>query len=293
MLLETLRAEPGLLLFAAGLVGLIVGSFLNVVVHRLPLMMMASWRRDASEVLGMEPRDGPPDPVERVNLVTPRSRCPHCKSPITALQNIPLVSYLWLRGRCANCRARIPVRYPAVELLCGLLSVAVAWHFGATAQTLAALILTWSLLAAAVIDMQHQLLPDAIVLPILWLGLLANLFGLFATATSALIGAMAGYMALWLVFQLFRLATGKEGMGYGDFKLLALLGAWLGWQYLPAVIVIASAVGALSGIAMMAGGRMTRNVPIPFGPFLAAAGWLALIWGPALNHAYLQFTGLT
>jgi len=292
VLLETLRAEPGLLLLGAGLLGLVVGSFLNVVIHRLPLMMMAEWRRDASQVLGVEHGADAAETPEPVNLVTPRSHCPHCKSPITALQNIPILSWLWLRGRCAHCRARIPVRYPAVELVCGLLSVAVAWHFGATPQTLAGLILTWALLAAAIIDMQHQLLPDDIVLPILWLGLLANLFGLFASTRSALIGAMAGYMALWLIFQIFRLTTGKEGMGRGDFKLLALLGAWLGWQYLPAVVVIASAVGAVVGIAMMVGGRMTRNVPMPFGPFLAAAGWLALIWGPALNHAYLHFTGL-
>ncbi len=289
---EALREQPALMLSGAGLLGLVVGSFLNVVIHRLPQMMEQAWRQECRELLergaaGESATANPP-----ISLLAPRSRCPHCATPIRARHNIPLLSYLLLRGRCAYCRGPISLQYPAVELLTGWLSVAVIWHFGATAQGLAALFFTWALIAAAIIDLRHQLLPDDIVLPVLWLGLALNLFALLATTRAALLGAMAGYVILWLVFHVFRLATGKEGMGHGDFKLLALVGAWLGWQYLPVTLVLAAFVGAVTGIALILGGRLTRGMPLAFGPFLAGAGWLALIWGPAINGAYLQLTGV-
>lgn len=290
-LLDTLRAEPALLLFAAGLLGLIMGSFLNVVIHRLPQMMKQSWRRECGELLGIDVHSDTDSATPKISLLKPRSRCPQCRTTILAWHNIPILSYLLLRGRCAHCHARISLQYPAVEFASGLMSVAVIWHFSATVSGLAALALTWALIAAATIDIKHQILPDNIVLPMLWLGLGLNIAGVFTTTQSAVIGAIAGYVSLWLVFQLFRLATGKEGMGYGDFKLLALVGAWLGWQYLPATILLASAVGAVVGILLMFGGRLTRNVPMAFGPFLAGAGWLALIWGPVINHTYLHLSG--
>lgn len=291
-LLHTLYAEPWLLLLGAALLGLIVGSFLNVVIHRLPQMMEQAWRRECRELMEDATAGEAEPPPTHISLLAPRSRCPHCEAPVRALHNIPVLSYIWLRGRCARCRARISAQYPVVELLTALLSVTVIWRFGPTPEGLGALFLTWTLIAVAVIDIRHQLLPDDIVLPMLWLGLALNIFGMFTTTQSALIGAMLGYGILWLIFHLFRLATGKEGMGYGDFKLLALVGAWLGWQYLPATILLASAVGAVVGVVLMAGGRLTRGVPIAFGPFLASAGWLALIWGPTLNHAYMHFSGL-
>jgi leader peptidase (prepilin peptidase)/N-methyltransferase len=267
----------------AGLLGLCVGSFLNVVIHRLPKMMEHEWQAQCAELRG----ETPPD-VAPLSLSRPRSRCPHCGHGITALENIPLVSYLLiLKGKCSGCGQRISPRYPLVELFTGLLSAYTAWHFGPSIQAAGALLLIWSLIALAVIDLDTQLLPDSITLPLLWLGLVFNLGGSFADLPSAVTGAIAGYLALWSVYWLFKLATGKEGMGYGDFKLLAALGAWLGWQMLPAIILLSSVVGATIGIALIVATRHGRNVPIPFGPYLAAAGVIALFWGDALTQRYL------
>ncbi|MBS1190706.1 MAG: type 4 prepilin peptidase 1, Aspartic peptidase family [Rhodocyclaceae bacterium] len=265
----------------AGLLGLCIGSFLNVVIHRLPRMMEREWQMQCAEL-----RDESIEPPAPFNLATPRSRCPACGHPIGALENIPVISYLVLRGRCAGCRASISPRYPLVEAFTGLLSAYLAWRFGLNWQTAGALCLAWSLIALTFIDFDSQLLPDSITLPLLWLGLLFNVFGAFTDLQSAVIGAMAGYLSLWSVYWLFKLITGKEGMGYGDFKLLAALGAWLGWQMLPAVILLSSLVGAAVGIGLIVLARHGRNVPIPFGPYLAAAGVIALLWGRQLTQAY-------
>jgi leader peptidase (prepilin peptidase)/N-methyltransferase len=277
--------------------GLIIGSFLNVVIHRVPIMMDRQWREECAE---LEHADhavtlpATPAAKERFNLVVPRSACPACKAQITALQNVPILSYLFLRGRCANCGARISVRYPIVEALTGILSAAVAWKLGFIWPTVAALVLTWFLVALAFIDIDHQLLPDSLTLPLLWLGLLLSLFApappmaaIPVDMRSSIIGAIAGYLSLWSVYHLFRLLTGKEGMGYGDFKLLAALGAWLGWRMLLPTVLIAAAVGAVAGIALLAARRQNRATPIAFGPFLAAAGWLMLMFGQELVTGYL------
>lgn len=284
---DLLASSPLATTLCALLLGLLVGSFLNVVIHRLPIMMNAEWRAQAREYLQM-----PPLPAEpRYNLIVPRSACPHCGQRISAVENIPVLSYLWLRGRCAGCRASISPRYPLVELASGLLSAFVAWHFGATWQAGAMLLLTWGLLAMSLIDVDHQLLPDALVLPLLWLGLIVNALGLFVPLSDALWGAVAGYLSLWLVFQAFRVLTGKEGMGHGDFKLLALIGAWGGWQVLPLTILLSSAVGAILGALMLRARGQSHATPIPFGPYLAVAGWIALIWGADITASYLQFAG--
>ena len=281
MLPETL----GGLAAAAALLGLCVGSFLNVVIHRLPRMMEQDWRQQCAELCG---NDGAqPERGEPLSLARPRSRCPACGHAIRAHENIPVISYLLLRGRCAGCGTRISVRYPLVELATAALSAGAAWHFGPTWQTAGALLLLWALVALAMIDLDTQLLPDSITLPLLWAGLAFNLHGHFTPLPNAVIGAMAGYLALWSVFWLFKLATGKEGMGYGDFKLLAALGAWLGWPLLPAIILLSSLVGAGVGIALILFARHGRHVPIPFGPYLAAAGIIALFWGEAINRNYL------
>ncbi len=278
-----LDLPPLVLALAAGILGLCVGSFLNVVIHRLPLMMEREWQAQCADLRGEALAETTP-----FNLIVPRSRCPRCGQEIGALDNIPLFSYfVLLRGKCKHCQARISLRYPLVEALTGLLSAAVVWHFGAGWLALGALCLTWALITLALIDLDTQLLPDSITLPLLWLGLAFNLDGHFTDQGSAVIGAMAGYLALWSVFWLFKLATGKEGMGYGDFKLLAALGAWLGWQMLPAIILLSSVVGALVGIALIVLARHGRNVPIPFGPYLAAAGLLVLFYGQELTQTYL------
>lgn len=280
MLPETL----GGLALAAGLLGLCVGSFLNVVIHRLPRMMEREWQAQCAELRGETPSTA----ETPLSLARPRSRCPHCGHPISALENIPLLSYLLiLRGKCRGCGQPISPRYPLVEALTGLLSAYAAWHFGPTLQAAGALLLIWALIALSFIDLDTQLLPDAITLPLLWLGLLFNLIGAYADIDSAVIGAMAGYLSLWSIFWLFKLATGKEGMGYGDFKLLAALGAWLGWSLLPVIVLLSSLVGAAAGIALIALARHGRNVPIPFGPYLAAAGIIALFWGQELTRNYL------
>jgi len=277
-----LQANPAAAAAAFLLLGLIAGSFLNVVIHRLPLMLEREWRQQCAELLGQ------PQPAgARFDLLVPRSRCPACEQPIPAWHNIPLLSYLLLRGRCARCRARISARYPLVELGAGVLAALVAWRFGFGWQALAGALLTWALLALSVIDLDTQLLPDSITLPVLWLGLLLNVNGLFTDLHSAVLGAAGGYLVLWLVYHAFRVVTGKEGMGFGDFKLLAMLGAWFGWQALPLVIVLSSFVGAAVGVALIVVAGRDRNVPIPFGPYLAGAGWLTLMWGDALIRAYL------
>ncbi|MGE4406577.1 prepilin peptidase [Pseudomonas sp.] len=270
---------------SAALVGLLVGSFLNVVIHRLPIMMQRDWRMQAREYL-----EYPSEPAgERFNLLLPGSHCPHCGHEIRSWENIPLVSWLALRGKCSSCKAPISARYPLVELACGLLSGYVAWHFGFSWQAGAMLLLTWGLLAMSMIDVDHQLLPDALVLPLLWLGLILNDFGLFVSLESALWGAVAGYLSLWSVYWLFKLLTGKEGMGYGDFKLLAMLGAWGGWQVLPLTILLSSVVGAVLGSILLRVQNAESNTPIPFGPYLAIAGWVALLWGDWITQSYLQF----
>lgn len=280
--MPALFAEPALFAGLVFLLGLLIGSFLNVVVHRLPKMMETEWRAQCAELRGEPVAAGEP-----YNLAVPRSACPACGHRITALENIPVLSWLWLRGRCSACGASIGARYPAVELLTGLLSAAVAWKWGWSAQTLGALLLVWGLIALAFIDLDTTLLPDSLTLPLLWLGLLFNLDGQFASLHDAVVGAIAGYLVLWSVYWLFKLVTGKDGMGYGDFKLLAAIGAWLGWQLLPVTLLLASIVGAAVGIAMIVFVKHDRRVPIPFGPYLAGGGLVALFFGADLTRAYL------
>lgn len=281
--------SPALFSAIVGLIGLLVGSFLNVVIYRLPVMMQKAWRKDCHDYLGLDAQAQTDEPF---NLVLPLSRCPGCNTPIKPYQNIPVISYVFLRGKCAKCKNPISLRYPIIEAFTALTSVIVAWHFGFTPQAGFALLLTWSLIALSFIDIDHQLLPDSITLPVLWSGLFLSLFGFFTDSHASIIGAIAGYLVLWGVFHLFKLLTGKEGMGYGDFKLLALFGAWLGWQSLPAIILLSSLVGAVIGIAMIVFSRHDRNTPIPFGPYLAAAGWIALIWGADINQFYMKMAGL-
>ncbi len=288
-IIDGLQQCPIILLPTAALLGLAVGSFLNVVVHRLPIMLERDWQGQCRELLEIPATEEPATPF---NLAHPRSRCPHCNHQITLLENIPVLSYLFLRGRCSECKNSISMRYPLVELFTAILSVIVAWHFGPTWQGVAALVLTWVLIALSLIDFDHQLLPDNIVLPTIWAGLLLSLFTIFADMESAIIGAAAGYLSLWSIFKLFKWATGKEGMGYGDFKLLALFGAWQGWQFLFQIIMLSSLVGAITGIAMVLLRGRDRTLPIPFGPYLATAGWISMLWGEQINHAYLQWAGL-
>jgi len=269
-------------------IGAVVGSFLNVVIYRLPVMMQREWRHDCLEFLE-QPDDAT---AEKFNLNTPRSRCGNCGHQITALENIPIISYLVLGGKCSDCKIAISPQYPMVELFTAILSVVVGWHFGVSLQTLAALFLTWCLIAASGIDIGHKLLPDTITLPLLWLGILLSLFNVFVSLETSVIGAMAGYMSLWSVFILFKMVTGKEGMGYGDFKLLAMLGAWLGWKPLLVVILTSSAVGAAVGITLIVLKKTERSTQIPFGTYLAAAGWMTLLWGKELMGFYNSLFGL-
>lgn len=272
---------------------LLVGSFLNVVIYRLPVMMERAWRDEATEILA-QPADHLPE--GRFDLVAPRSRCRSCGAQITALQNIPVVSYLLLGGKCASCKAPVSKRYPVVELLTAVLSAIVAWRFGFGWEAAAGIGLTWALVAISVIDIDHQIIPDSIVLPLLWAGLTMSLFHplpgtttLFIDPHNAVVGAIAGYLTLWSVYHLFRIITGKEGMGYGDFKLLAAFGGWLGWQSLPLIVLLSAVVGAVVGIGMILLRGHDRNVPIPFGPYLAAAGWIEMLFGDAIMTAYLGF----
>jgi leader peptidase (prepilin peptidase)/N-methyltransferase len=316
MVLNTL--SPYYFSALVGVIGLLVGSFLNVVIYRLPIMMRRDWLSDCLEYLrhslptldrGYASKDANAylqlaiDNIDRYeksavpseqpfNLVLPLSRCPVCKASIKPYQNIPVISYVLLQGRCGQCRTSISLRYPLIEGLTASLSIIVAWYFGYTPETVFALLLTWSLIALSFIDIDQHLLPDAITLPLLWLGLLLSVFTVFTDAHSSIIGAIAGYLVLWSIYHLFKLATGKEGMGYGDFKLLALFGAWLGWQYLPIIILLSSLVGAIIGSTLIVFGNRDRNIPIPFGPYLAAAGWIALLWGKQINQLYLNAVGL-
>ncbi|MEW6313795.1 MAG: A24 family peptidase [Pseudomonadota bacterium] len=282
-MLEALQAYPALFVAVCAVLGLLVGSFLNVVIHRLPKMLERDWQAQCAQINNQPTVDAP-----RFNLVVPRSACPHCGHAITLLENIPIVSYLALRGRCADCGKPISARYPAVETISGVLSALLAWHFGPSLAAVAALLFAWNMVALTFIDLDTQLLPDDLTLPLLWAGLLVNLGNVYTTLPSAVIGAACGYLALWLVYWLFKFATGKEGMGYGDFKLLAAIGAWLGWQMLPLVILLSSLVGAVVGIVLIVFARHGRHTPIPFGPYLAAAGLIAMIWGQDIMHAYLQ-----
>src|SRR5713101_3140144 len=286
------------------LLGLMIGSFLNVVIYRLPIMLERDWRAQAAEMLPSTDKAAATVPSvqavpEQFSLSAPGSACPSCKAPIKAWQNIPVVSWLLLRGRCASCKTKISMRYPLVELATGLLSAWVAWHFGFGAPAACGLLVTWALIALTGIDIDHQLLPDGITLPLMWAGLLAAVIlgpiagsSIPVSAHDAIIGAVSGYVSLWLVFHAFRLITGKEGMGYGDFKLFAALGAWLGWKLLPLVILLSAATGAVLGLLMIALRGRDRSAPIPFGPYLAAAGWLAMMYGDSLVDGYLRVSGL-
>lgn len=282
-LIEGLQSSPVLLMSLCALLGLTVGSFLNVVILRLPRMLEAGWKREAREILELPAVEEP-----RLTLSHPRnSCCPKCSAPIKPWHNVPVLGWLVLRGRCAACRQPISPQYPIVEAATGLLSALCALHFGWGPQLVAALLLTWALVALTGIDLRTMLLPDNITLPLMWLGLLLALAPVFTDLRSAVIGAAAGYLSLWSVYHLFRLLTGKEGMGYGDFKLLAALGAWMGWQALPGIILMSSVVGAVVGIVLIVARGRDRQLPIPFGPYLAAAGWLWLLWGDTLTAAYL------
>jgi len=286
--------------------GLFVGSFLNVVIHRLPMMMELSWKQSLTEfqrqqrweaegidlndpeafAAAME-RDPLPEP-DKFNLSVPRSRCPNCGNLITWWQNVPVLSYVLLRGRCGGCKTPISARYPTIELITMVLSLFVAWHFGPSPQAVVGILFTWALVALTMIDFDHQLLPDSITLPLMWFGLIVNLGNVFTDIQSAVIGAALGYLILWGVFHLFKFITGKEGMGYGDFKLLAAIGALLGWQVLPMVILLSSLVGAVVGITIIVVSGRNKNIPIPFGPYLAAAGWIAMVWGDPITNAYFN-----
>lgn len=288
-MIDALQTLPWFLALSAGVLGLLVGSFLNVVIHRLPLMMQRDWQTQCRELMQMTVAEE--KQPERYDLVVPRSRCPHCGHNITAFENIPLLSYLALKGKCSSCGAGISLRYPIIELLTAALSVIVVVHFGFGWSAVAALMLTWGLIALTFIDLDHQLLPDSITLPLLWGGLILSLGPVWVDSQTAIIGAAAGYLSLWSVYWLFKLITGKEGMGQGDFKLLAVFGAWLGWQMLPLIILLSSLVGAVVGLALILFRGQRRDVPIPFGPYLAAAGWIALLWGVPLTQAYLDLLG--
>lgn len=277
-----LGANPLLFACVCGVLGLLVGSFLNVVIHRLPKIMERDW---SAQCAGLNGQAAAPD--SPYNLMVPRSACPDCGHRIGALENIPVLSYAWLRGKCAGCNAPISKRYPLVEILTGLLSAFAAWHFGYGWAAAGALLLLWTLIALTFIDFDTQLLPDDLTLPLLWLGLLFNLGAVFAPLHEAVAGAMLGYLVLWSIYWLFKLLTGKEGMGYGDFKLLAALGAWLGWKMLPLIILLSSFIGAVAGIALIVLARHGRSAPIPFGPYLAGGGLVALFWGKPIMDAYL------
>jgi len=294
--MQALFAEsPLLFIGTAFLLALLVGSFLNVIIYRLPIMMERSWREQCSELAETPAADLP---TGRFDLVAPRSRCPHCGHPISASQNIPVLSYILLGGKCAACGASITIRYPAIELLTAVLTGIVAWRFGFGWEALVAIGMTWTLIAIGMIDIDHQYIYDNTVMPLIWAGLALSLFNpmvsadsLFVDPKSAIVGALAGYLSLWSIYHLFRLLTGKEGMGYGDFKLLAALGAWLGWRMLPLIILMSAVVGATTGIVLIALKRHERSVPIPFGPYLAAAGWIAMLWGRDIINWYLDYMG--
>lgn len=291
-IIEILSTSPVLAIIFSLLLGLIVGSFLNVVIYRLPVMMEREWTDQCCDFLEVDDEikkaKKPHADIENFNLSKPNSHCPQCDHAITPLENIPVLSYLFLKGKCSQCKTSISLRYPAIEIVCSLLSCLVVMTFGITWIALALLVFTWSLIVLTMIDFDHQLLPDDITLPLLWLGLIVNSFGLLTSIENALWGAAIGYMTLWCVFWLFKLVTGKDGLGYGDFKLLAVLGAWMGWQALPVIIILSSMVGAVIGLSLMMFKGRDKNVPMPFGPFLAGAGFIYLFWGQQIVNFYLH-----
>lgn len=296
-----MQSSPAAFITIVFLFSLLVGSFLNVVIHRLPIMVERDWKAQAKEILGCDSQTCPKceaAPADTYNLVVPRSACPNCKAPITALQNVPVISYLLLRGKCAKCSAKISIRYPLVELLTGILSAAVAWKFGVSWYTFAALLLTWVLIALSVIDFDTQYLHDDLTLPLMWLGLIASLGAHIPSLqfpvdpVASILGAAGGYLSLWTVAVLFQWIAKKEGMGPGDFKLLAALGAWLGWKMLPVIILLSAFVGSIVGISMILFLGRDKDIPIPFGPYLAAAGWIALMWGTPIVESYFRMSGL-
>jgi leader peptidase (prepilin peptidase)/N-methyltransferase len=284
--------EPVWAISNAVIFGLLVGSFLNVVIYRMPKMLQRSWQQEAAMILEDEERLKTLEKEPEITLAKPASTCPHCGHKIRAWENIPVISYLIQGGKCSSCKSGISIRYPLVELATAIISAVVIAHFGGNWAGLAALLFSWVLIALTMIDADHQILPDDLTLPLLWAGLLANYFGLFVSLPEAVLGAIAGYMTLWSVYWLFKLITGKEGMGYGDFKLLAALGAWMGWQMLPLIIILSSLVGAILGSIMLMRANKEQGTPIPFGPYLAVAGWIALLWGQQIVDYYLKFSGL-
>lgn len=294
MLIDIIKNDLALFVALTIIIGLLVGSFLNVVIYRLPVMFKREWRQDCCTYLKenyhakIQLETGK-EPAEPFNLVKPDSTCPHCGHQIRAWENIPIISYIFLKAKCSNCRAPISFRYPFIELLSAVLSAACAWHFGFSVAGISAIFLSWALITLAWIDYDTQYLPDQIIFPFLWLGLILNLNNTFTDINSAIIGAVAGYLTLWSVHHVFKLVTKKEGMGYGDFKLLALFGAWLGWQFLPQIIILSSLVGSIIGISLIIFKNHQRQTPIPFGPYLAIAGWIALLWGNEINQSYLNW----
>ena len=286
-LIELFQLYPAFYLGTIFIVGLLVGSFLNVVIFRLPKMMENDWNQQCCELLDI---DDPQYKKEKVNfnLITPRSRCPACNHQIKAIENIPVISYLFLKGKCSNCQNKISIRYPLVEFVSAIAVTIVAFYFGVSLQTFFAICLTWALITLSMIDFDHQLLPDDITLPFLWLGIIINLFNVFTDIESSILGAIFGYGILWIVYITFKLITGKEGMGHGDFKLLAMLGAWFGWQSLPLIIILSSVVGATVGISLMIFKSHNRTSAIPFGPYLAIAAWISMLWGSYIMSAYLN-----
>ena len=299
-LIEILEADLlshglGLISVFAIIIGLIFGSFLNVVIHRLPKMLMREWSHDCINFLGEQDENftyKKTTATTPYNLAVPVSSCPNCHHKITVFENIPVLSYLFLKGRCSECKTGISIRYPLIELLCGVLTLIVVLHFGLTLQALFALLLTWNLIALSGIDFDHQYLPDSLTLPFIWLGLFLNSFNLYTDLNSAVIGAIAGYLSLWSIYHLFKLITKKEGMGFGDFKLLAVFGAWFGWQSLAAIIMLSSIAGAIIGIGLIIFKNQSLGKKIPFGPYLAIAGWIFMLWGEKINTIYLQYVGL-
>lgn len=283
--IQLFQTEPVFFVITMALLGMCVGSFLNVVIYRLPKMMQQDWQEQCCELLDIKNEKGE---EQQVNLIFPGSSCPACQHKITALENIPVISYLFLKGRCKSCNVKISPQYPLIEILTGLTTAYITWHFGFSLQTLFAVLLTWALICLSVIDLEHSLLPDDITLPFMWLGLACNIFGVFTDITSSLIGAMLGYSILWFIFMSFKVITGKEGMGYGDFKLLALFGAWLGWQSLPLIILLSSITASIIGIAMIIFKGKDKAAAFPFGPYLAIAGWITLLWGEEIIGTYLN-----